>query len=349
MKRKLTVVTTSSTGTFAECPQKYYLRYELGFLPQGDEAQVLWMGSIWGKMMDAYWLAETEPFDAGLNVLHELVDPSEKGYDFVRLHAMLLGYHARWQSERPEVIGSETEFRVPIRNPETKRTTPRFMLAGATDKRVREENRVVVYDHKTSSEDLGGNSVFWKRLILNPQASNYSLAQTELGEEIVDMVWDVTGKPKLKPHKATPIESRKYTKQGALYANQRADDETPEEFFERIVQEIAESPERYYQRGQVPRTEEMLRNAARDLWGITQQIGEAQKSGFWPRRSSSCFNWNRTCAYFGVCTGTARLEDTSLFRQVDHVHVELSPEICRVDDSEDIVSNAAQSGQKEAS
>lgn len=350
MKRKLTVLTTSSTRCYAECPQKFYIRYELGYLPLGENAAALTLGTRWHRVMDAYWAnLDGDAFEAAFQVLNELVDPKDSPYEFVYLHAMLLGYHARWGSERYEVVGQETEFCVPIRNPETGRASQRFVLAGATDKLVRREDGAVIYvDHKTSGEDLGGDSKYWKKLVLDPQASNYGLALRELGLDIVDCIYDVAGKPRHKPLKATPIESRKYTKTGALYANQRADDEAPGEYFERLVQEISSNPEKFYQRGGVPRTEDQLHQAALDLWGIALAIGEARNTNFWPRRPSSCFQQYGECAYWGVCTGTERLEDPSRFQKVDHVHVELSPEICRVNDT-DIAANAAQSGQKEAS
>ena len=91
------------------------------------------------------------------------------------------------------------------------------LLAGTT----------VLIEHKTSSADIEDGSAFWKRLRLDSQSSNYLTGSKAVGFDPKAVLFDVIRKPRIKPLKATPVESRKYKKDGGLYANQRENDETP--------------------------------------------------------------------------------------------------------------------------
>ncbi len=119
------------------------------------------------------------------------------------------------------------------------------------------------------------------------------------------------------PYKATPIESRKYKGDGALYANQREHDETPEQFGQRLKRDIASRPDWYYQRGTVVRLDEEREKASRDLWETAAMVRE----GRFPRNSGACVQWGKTCAFLDLCTGIGSPEQ---FERVDNVHTELS-------------------------
>jgi hypothetical protein len=164
-------------------------------------------------------------------------------------------------------------------------------------------------------------------LQLDTQISTYYAGLRSLGYEPAGVIYDVLGKPKLRPLQATPIDQRKYRKKdGQLYADQRAEDETPDEYQLRIRDAIAEDPDRYFVRGTVVRFEQEERDAQWDAWQEARLIREAELAQRWPRNPDSCRRYGRVCTYFGVCTGTARLDDTSLFRRVENVHEELTPE-----------------------
>jgi hypothetical protein len=73
------------------------------------------------------------------------------------------------------------------------------------------------------------------------------------------------------------------------------------------------------------RLEDEERDAAFDTWQTARLIREAQLANRHPRNPDACPRYGRYCEYFGVCTGTESLEDTTRFRHVENVHEELSP------------------------
>jgi hypothetical protein len=127
----------------------------------------------------------------------------------------------------------------------------------------------------------------------------------------------------LRPGKATPEDKRKYKADGQLYANQRLEDETPEQFGARIRTAIAAEPERYYQRGTVVRLAAEEKDAAWDLYQTVRMIRESEKLDLWPRNPEACLRFG-TCPYFDVCTGVQDIEDELFFRKVETKHEELT-------------------------
>ncbi len=184
-------------------------------------------------------------------------------------------------------------------------------------------------EHKTSSEDIRPGSEYWRRLRMDGQVSVYYEGATSLGYTVGGCLYDVIGKPGIRPLSATPMEKRKYTKPtkaepvSRLYAGQREHDETPEEFRDRLLIAVAEDPEGYYQRGEVVRLEAEREEALFDIWQIGQQIREASLAKRAPRNPDACKNYGRTCPFFDVCTGQASLDDPKLFRISEGAHPEL--------------------------
>ena len=179
--------------------------------------------------------------------------------------------------------------------------------------------RRLVVEHKTTSSDIGPGSAYWAKLTLDTQVSAYLGAH----EGVEGMLYDVIRKPSLRPYKATPPADRKYTKAGALYASQREADETPEEFAVRLRADISEDPNKYYQRGVVVRLPDEAAEAARDTWLVAGSIRESMRLNAWPRNPGACDSYGRTCDYWSVCAGQARLDDNALFRTADSAHEEL--------------------------
>jgi len=242
-------------------------------------------------------------------------------YEAAKVRVLLTGYAARWGDGPPEdFVDAEVEFRASLTNPETGAASRTFVLGGKIDAlMLRRFNEL-----KTTSEDIGPGSIYWRRLTLDPQVSTYYAGAKALGHEVDSCEYDVVRKPALRPLKATPAESRKYTKDGRLYAAQRDQDETPAEYEARLTEEVATNPDKYYQRGEVVRLEADEREAQQDAWQLTRAMREDELAGRRPRNADACARYGRVCPYFDVCCGTASLEDATRFELVDNVHQELS-------------------------
>jgi hypothetical protein len=248
-------------------------------------------------------------------------------FDLARATVMLTAYDARWAGDMAqyEVLGVEEEFRAKLVNPETGHASPIWTLGGKLDVRVREvaSKRALIVEHKTASGDVGAGSDYVKRLRLDGQISVYYAGAEALGSRVDGCLYDVLVKPSQRPLKATPAESRKYTKDGRLYAAQRAEDETPGQYQARLVEAVASSPNDYLMRTEVVRLEEEMRDAMADVWQLAQQLREAERLGRYPRNPGACVQWGRTCDYFPICVGEASAEDVNLYRKTEALHPEL--------------------------
>lgn len=323
----LPLLTVSAKRCFQRCAREYQFAYEQGYRPVESDGPRRF-GSLLHAGLEGWWLAAKAGEDRlprALAALAAAAGEQPDPYELVRAETLLAGYEARWGGQDLEVLHVEAEFTAPLINPETGAASKTWQMAGKVDAIARTpEGRVLIVEHKTSSEDIGAGSEYWRRLQLDHQVSDYFAGARALGFDPAGCLYDVIGKPGLRPAKATPPEARRYTKDGKLYANQREVDETPEEFRARLVAAIAEAPERFYQRGEVVRLEDEERDAAFDGWQIGRLIREAQLAARWPRRVDSCVSFGRTCDFFGVCTKQASLDDSLLFRRTERAHEELS-------------------------
>jgi hypothetical protein len=197
------------------------------------------------------------------------------------------------------------------------------MLGGKVDALARGPAGVHLVEHKTAGVDVTPGSTYWSRLRLDSQVSLYHEGAKALGYDVVSCIYDVVYKPGLKPLKATPVEARKWTKTGALYASQRAEDETVEQYRERLATDIGEAPDRYYQRGEVVRLETERADFLHDAWQWGRVLRESELANRWPRNPESCMSYGHECPFWPVCSGTASLDDPYLYRRIT-CHEELS-------------------------
>lgn len=297
------------------------------------EPETLRFGSLFHDGQEAWWGWTPEAPVGRLAAAFEAVSGEADPFDRVRAEELLRGYDARWGAEPYEVLAVEREFRAPLRNPETGAVSRTWTLGGKLDVVVRDlrTGRVLLVEHKTSSEDITPGSEYWRRLRMDGQVSVYYVGAAALGFDVEGCLYDVIGKPTIRPLKATPVEERKYTKPtkaepvSRLYANQREADETPEEFRARLVGDIAANPAAYFQRGEVVRLESEMTDALHDVWQLGRQIRESELAHRAPRNPDACVRFGRTCPFFGVCTGEESLEDNPRFTR-STPHPELSGE-----------------------
>jgi hypothetical protein len=344
MTTHLPLLTTSSARAYRLCPRYYALTYEQGYRSV-HTSDALSFGDLVHRALEQWWLAAQrgDPADAWLSHALSALASEEDPYTRARAHALLVGYHARWsdltwQGEPLRVLAVEREFVGPLLNPETGAPSRTWLRAGKLDAVVEAgRHGVLVVEHKTTSEDITPGSTYWRRLTMDSQVSNYHVGARLLSYEPSGVLYDVIKKPSLKPQMATPEAQRNYTKPTKanpvprLYAGQRAEDESPEDYYARILDDIAapadaDKPsglERYYARAEIVRLAEEEREAAFDVWRTGVEIREARRLQVWPRNVDACHRWQRPCTFFDVCSGAASLDDPTRFRRTDNPHEEL--------------------------
>lgn len=324
--RKLPILTNSEAKTFKRCAREHHIAYRLGIRAR-VAPEPLRFGTLLHRGLEAWWRGAMAkaPRETWLPAAFEATrNDAEDAFERIRAEELLRGYDARWGAEPLEVLGVEVEFSAHLVNPATGSESRTFELGGKIDAIVRmPTGEVFIVEHKGSGEDIGAGSDYWKRLRLDSQVSTYFVGGRALGYDVQGCLYDVIGKPKLQPLQATPEESRKYKKDGTLYANQRDRDEAPEEFRLRLRDALAEDPDRFYVRGVVTRLEEDERDAAFDLWQTARAIADAERLERFPRNDQSCVRWGRSCPYFAACTHETSLDDPERFRRVTKTHEEL--------------------------
>lgn len=312
------ILSHSRLACFRACPRRHLYRYDYGLRPLAESLPL--------RVGSAFALA-VEAGAKGDDVTTALGGRLEDPYEMAVVAAMYLGHAAYWANEPAEHVAAELEFDLPLVNPATGKPTPRWRIGGKIDRIVRLHNgRLALKEYKTTTRDITKGSSYWLRLSLDAQLSLYLIAAREMGYDIETIEYDVTRRPTLRPHKATPEESRKYKANGELYANQRDTDETPNEFATRVAAAIAEAPEKYFVRGEIARTDADIDEFRKELWIQQLAIRQAQRADAWFRNPEACISaTGQACDYLPICTYTDLATKTPEgFRRAAWAHEELT-------------------------
>lgn len=333
LSRPLPLLTTSRLKTFRRCPREHHYAYELGVRPI-DSGDAVRFGDLIHKGLEAWFKAVADDrLRAALAALDvESGNAGTDPFDLARARVLITGYDARWSEEPYEILAVEAEFVAPLVNPDGGAKSKTFNRAGKIDVILRDlrDGRVFVMDHKTSSEDVSAGSDYWRRTRLDSQVGAYYIGAESLGHEVSGWIHDVLAKPGIRPRKATPPESRKYTKAGTLYAGQHEHDETPDEYAARLTSAIAEAPDKFFVRGEVVRLDGELLEYERDTWMQATILRDMRREWLAPRNPDACIRFGATCPYFACCTGEASIDDETRYRKVRWAHPELPGSECSV-------------------
>lgn len=323
------LLTISRLRTKRECARKHQLMYGEGWRPV-SEGRARGFGRLLHDGLEVWWKGDGA--DRLVDALGAMEGPAADPFDQVAAEELITGYHAWWfqhDRERYDVLAVERTFQLPLINPDSGAASRTWLLAGKVDAVVRDRRTgaVLILEHKTSTENVGDPAdPYWIKLGMDPQISQYFLGAEALGFAAEGCLYDVLLRPRQKPLLATPEESRKYTKEGRLYANQRDRDETPEEYRLRVRADIEANPEKYFQRKEIARTDRDIREYLGDVWDEGRMMREAELAERAPRNPDSCHRFG-TCAFWPVCAyGLNPADHPELFERLEDVHPELEME-----------------------
>ncbi len=329
------ILTNSRLRSFQACARMHQIRYNEGYRSL-SASEALEFGTVMHAGLEAWWRWHMNGSGGGVALSAALLAIAESAFktdtfdESVRAKAdvLMMGYDARWSASMAdfEVLAVERAFEAPMVKP-TGRKARGIRLAGKLDAvvRRRSDGAVLLIEHKTSGADLSPGSTYWSKLKMDSQISAYfdGAASLKFGE-IAGCIYDVLGKLAQRPHKATPVESRKFTQAGRLYANQRENDETIEEFRLRIAEAITAEPDSYYQRQEVVRLASEIEASRSDTFETAQLIQLTGRKGIAPRNVEQCHAYGRECEYLPVCSGMGSLDDETKFRRLTDIHPELA-------------------------
>lgn len=313
--RPLQTLTHSRMSAFKTCLRKHYYLYELGIRRERD-ATPLRIGQALhlaldaranGASVEAAILQGT----AGYIFIPQWAEPDEWAVEQQIAIRLIHAYYWRYEQEAVKKIASEIGFRLPIYNPETGKQSTTFELAGVIDKIVKlPDGRLAVMEHKTTSDDLSDSSDYWSRLRIDQQISLYYIAARQLGYEVETVIYDVVRKPGIRPK---------------LIKGER---ESPEQFGDRLTEDIATRPDFYFARKEIPRLESDLEEFYHELWHQQKLLRQCQLHDRWFRNSNACLHPYK-CEFFDLCLNgfSSESELPPNYMKLKNIHPELEGKV----------------------
>jgi hypothetical protein len=356
MPKPLPIFTNSSLSTFRSCRYRYYLRYVLG-LRKTYENDALRIGGAFGKGLELIGLGVNLETAIGAAVAPYaqpgpwVEDLHAWEVEAVTVETMLRGWAWRWSTAPARYVATEKTVHATLTKPATRR---KVMVAGKIDALTNESTEGMperpagietMREYKTAGEDIGPDSDYWPRLKADSQISLYLLLLQANGMEGTRIMYDVTRKPSLRPSQ-TPVLDDQGLKivedaegNRVMLANgkpRQAGDiakgwtlkttrETPQQYGARVLEDMFDRPEEYFQRREITRTQEELDRTRAEVIQTVGDILTVQGNGRWYRNPGR-MTCDR-CSYKGICLGSpAMTVDSPLpsgYIKTEDLHPEL--------------------------
>ncbi len=321
MSAERLTLTASSMACALRCPRRYFYENVLG-LKTASPSEALRIGTAVHAGGEAR--ARGADFEGQYRAAIEGASLDE--WTAARVFG-ILGAYDRVYGETDDrdyaAMEPEVEFSDPIDGSRT------FEQRGKVDGlAVLKDGRRVVWERKTTSDDVSDTSGYWQRLKFNLQLLAYAGWVFRATGELPVCVYDVVRKPALQPRANVPdldadgapvvigADGRrcikrdgtwKRTADAAKGERMSGHPETPDEYGARILDAMSSDPERHFARREVEVTRGMLDEFRRERLGVCRMLlhfaAEARRAErpeyAWPRNCSpdSC----RSCPFAGFC------------------------------------------------
>ena len=323
LSQKKKPLTHSAMQTYRRCARQYDYKYNRR-LSRTSDSKALRMGAAIHKGIE---LKRLDDKNGVVRDRQEYIDAATDGiedaFEAAVVATLLAGYFWRYQEENLIPLEVESVFEMPLVNPETGTASRTFTLMGKCDEYAEILDREYLVERKTTSEDISEGSQYWQRLRIDPQISLYYLAARQRGLNPASIVYDVIRKPTIQPRQIPELDAdglkivtdaageRVYKKDGT--PRQSAGEgmtllsrlETPEEYAERLWDDILERPDFYFARREIPRLESDLEEFQFEVWQTGQLIMASDRAGMFPRHVGRHCDW---CEFADLCMQGIRPE-----------------------------------------
>lgn len=290
-------VSHSSLQCFKFCPLKYKLS-RIDLIDSAESSMAIKWGNAWHRAQEQWWASAG--LEATLGVWDLEAAASGLTQDqIITGRVLLIAYDSLYTPDAGDV-SIEQAFEVPIVGPDGEPCQD-MLLRGAIDIRTPS----MIMDHKTRGGKI--TPTYIKELNQEPQAEIYLLAARDLGHEPEYAIWDVVRRPSIRRGLKTPeadcefyVRDGKYGKKGDPKPGTRLQDETWQEFGQRVADMVADSPDEYLRRVRLYKTEEDLDARRYDIWAQARLMQSAIEHRAFPRNEQSCSKFGG-CEYIPVC------------------------------------------------
>lgn len=281
-------ISISQLGDFRDCPQSW----KYGNIDKRRpirRSDAISFGVLSDDFTGIYW---EDGLDAAVAWLKSQADRIEP-LDAAKIAALTPFYHDRTAEivKQFKVIGNQVERVVPIRNPATGYPMRDMELIVKIDTELERNGKVIVREHKTTTQEIRGFDSYWQRVHVDSQVSIYALA---MGADAV--LYDVIRRPMLRLSKD----------------DKKADDPLTA-YVHRLMEDIDSDQDRYFQIRTIYKTDHDMQRVAWSLYHQACALRDMVKTGSFYRNSNHCVGRYGACPYLGVCTGTQSLDDNDAF------------------------------------
>ena len=294
-------LTHSRLSCLQACPKRYFFQYVIGVRKRRDFDEPISIGRIFHELLETG--SVVKPPNPGYT------DEEKQMFDLIWAKAICMyeGYINYWKDDNITITKREIEFQIPILNPRTGRKARKAMLAGKIDAIGTWCSRTIIMETKTTGESLAPDGDYWKRLRMDQQITIYMLGYPEAETIIYDVIKRPTIRPREKVYHCPGCAQERAAglKECGCGNTDKERDVAPEtvtEYQERLRVDIAERPEFYYCRQEIPRLDADLEQFRKELWYKQRVLAERVKHGYWDRDTSACQRpWR--CEYLDYCQG----------------------------------------------
>lgn len=335
------ILTASSMACALRCPRRYWYDNILG-LKEVTPSEALRIGTAVHNGGEA----RAKGLDFAAQYKAAISGGSLDEWMAAKVFGILGAYDKKYgevEDADCAAMEPEVEFTDPIDGSRT------FEQRGKVDGlAVLKDGRRVVWERKTTSDDLSETSDYWDRLKFNIQLLAYAGWVEHSTGELPVCVYDVIRKPQLQPKSNVPevdadglpivLDANgqrcikrdgtpKKTADSAKGERIAGHPETPDEYGARILEAMGAEPERYFARREVSITADMLAEFKRERLGVCRMLlhfaSEARRSErpeyAYPRACNpdNC----RSCPFSGVCLNRIPVDERSVpegFRIAHH-------------------------------
>lgn len=306
------LITSSRSSKMLGCPRAHYWAYEVG-LRRAEHAIALRFGSAWARAMDVRWSGGTAE-EALSAALPEGVDLDALASETIA--SLLLGYYQVYgqQDTLVKQCYPEIEFKTDLARSRS------FYSAGKIDGLCQlMDGRIAEIEHKTTSDSVADDSAYWIRLRFNPQILQYAFEARRLGWQIEVAIYDVTRKPSIGPKQIPVLDengakivkdadgNRVFKKDGNPRESGdsekgytlQTEEETPEQFGQRLFEDVQARPEFYFARREIPILEQDLDEYVAQRLSVTRMILGCRSEEVRAKRPEQAWprNIGKTCDY----------------------------------------------------
>jgi hypothetical protein len=320
---KNNVITASRLGSMMRCLRAHFWQYEVG-LRKDEVGVALKIGSAWARAMEARWRGDG--YDAALSKALPEGQTEIDAQTAATIAGLLFSYYKTYgNSEHEGQLHPEVQFKGDLEFG--------FTVEGKMDGLGSLKNgHQVIIENKTTSASLEPDSDYWLRLAFNMQVYQYVLAARELNWNVDNVFYDVTRKPSIRPKNIDDLDAqglkvvlnmdgtRAIKKDGSPRQSGgegfivQGHVETPDEYSERLIADIAERPGFYFARKEVPILDDQLEAFRLQRLAIAKLIlslretetGLERREDAWPRNVGE-FTCN-FCSYKSFCLNNVSVD-----------------------------------------